>query len=308
MRVVFWGSPGFAATVLEALLESSHEVVGVVTRPPRPKGRGRKTVPTPVARLAREAGLPVLESEEPRGEAFVEALHALDPDVSLVAAYGAILRTETLDLPPSGSFNVHASLLPAHRGAAPVTHAILRGDDESGITIMRMDEGLDTGPIALQAVEPIRPDDTAGSLTRRLAMLGGRLAVEALDRLEAGSLTETPQDDTAATYAHKIDSSDARLDWSRPAAELERAARAFDPWPGAWTRWRDERLKVYRMEPVPAASDAPPGTVVAVDPDPVVRAGDRALRLLEVQPAGGRRMLAEAWARGRGVEPGDPLG
>jgi len=308
MRVVFWGSPGFAATVLEALLESSHEVVGVVTRPPRPKGRGRKTVPTPVARLAREAGLPVLEPEEPRGEAFVATLRALGPDVSLVAAYGAILPAESLELPSSGSFNVHASLLPAHRGAAPVTHAILRGDDESGITIMRMDEGLDTGPIALQAVEPIRPDDTAASLTRRLATLGGRLAVEALDRLEAGSLTETPQDDAAASYAHKIDSSDARLDWSRPAGELERVVRAFDPWPGAWTRWRDERLKVFRMEPAADADGAPPGTVVAVDPDPVVRAGDGGLRLLEVQPAGGRRMRAEAWARGRGVEPGDRLG
>lgn len=310
MRVVFWGSPAFAVATLEELIESRHDVVGVVTRPPRPKGRGRAPSPTQVARVAEAAGIGVLTPEKPRGKPFLDALRALAPDVSVVAAYGEILPPEALELPPHGSINVHASLLPAWRGAAPVTRSMLAGDRVTGVTIMRMDAGLDTGPILLQEEEEIRPDDTAGSLTERLAERGGRLAVEALDRLETSGLEPRPQDDARASYAPKVGSAAAELDWSAAAAGLERTARAFDPWPGAWTTWRGERLKVYRLEAAiaPEGTGDPPGTIVTLEPAPVVRTGDGAVALTEVQPAGGGRMSGAAWARGREVAVGDRLG
>jgi methionyl-tRNA formyltransferase len=316
MRVVFWGSPEFAAAILEAVLESGHEVAGVVTRPPRPGGRGRRLRPTPVAKLADSAGVPVLAPKRPRGEAFAAELAGLGAEVFLVAAYGAILPPEILSLPPHGSLNVHASLLPEYRGASPVTRAILDGRRETGITIMRMEEGLDTGAVCLQATTPIGAQDTAGALTERLAELGKRLSVEALDRLEAGTLVEIPQDDSRATYAAKVSNAQAAIDWSRPAAEIERAARAFDPWPGAWTTFRGDRLKVFRASLVqgtgPAGDEAlgvraTPGEVVALDPAPVVRAGDGNVRLDVVQPPGARRMPAADWARGRAVLPGERL-
>lgn len=315
MRVVFWGSPAFAVATLEALRASRHEVVAVVTRPPRPKGRGRKERPTPVARAAEAAGVPVLAPARPGDPAFLAALERLRPDVSVVAAYGAILPPEALDLPPEGSLNVHASRLPAYRGAAPVTRAILDGLDETGVTIMRMDAGLDTGPVLLAEPEPIRPDDTAATLTDRLAARGAALAVRALDRLEAGDLEPVPQDESGASYASKVGADEARIDWSRPAAEIERALRAYDPWPGAWTTRDGERLKVYRGavagetgDAEPGAGGTDPGVVLALDPRPVVATGRGALALLEVQPAGGRRMDAAAWARGRDVAAGERLG
>ncbi|MGH7565511.1 MAG: methionyl-tRNA formyltransferase [Gemmatimonadota bacterium] len=325
MRVVFWGSPEFAVAVLESVLASAHEVAAVVTRPPRPGGRGRRVRPTPVARLADSAGVPVLVPKRLRKEAFASELAGVAADVFLVAAYGAILPPAILSLAPHGSLNVHASLLPEYRGAAPVTRAILDGRSETGITIMRVEEGLDSGAICLQASEPILADDTAGTLTDRLAALGGRLAVEALDRLQAGMLTETPQDHARATYAAKVSTEDARIDWSRPAAVIERATRAFDPWPGAWTTFRGERLKVFRVSPWPGsggdgkprspadegesrADAAEPGDVVALDPAPVVMAGDGAVRLDLVQQPGARRRSGAEWARGRAVRPGERLG
>jgi methionyl-tRNA formyltransferase len=319
MRVAFWGSPEFAVAVLEAVLASGHRVAGVVTRPAEPGGRGRRPRPTPVARLAESAGLPTLTPKRLRGEAARAELAALGADVFLVAAYGAILPADVLSLPPHGSLNVHASLLPEYRGAAPVTRAILDGKSETGVTIMRMEEGLDTGAICLQAAEPIRPDDTADTLTRRLATLGGRAAVEALDRLAAGTLSETPQDHARASYAAKVTTEEARIDWSRPAAEIARAARAFDPWPGAWTTFREERLKVFRVGLPEAAenlaevspTDAAgvrPGGIAAADPAPIVATGRGWARLDLVQPPGGRRMAGAEWARGRAVEPGEALG
>lgn len=308
MRVVFWGSPEFAVAVLEALLASAHVVAGVVTRPPEPGGRGRRPAPTPVARRAEAAGLPTVTPKRPRGDAFRAELSALGADVFLVAAYGAILPPDVLSLPPHGSLNVHASLLPEYRGAAPVTRAILDGKRESGVTIMRMEEGLDTGAICLQLVEPVLADDTGATLTRRLADLGGRAAVEALDRLEAGTLTETPQDDARASYASKVTTDEARIDWSSEAGAIERAARAFDPWPGAWTTFRGERLKVFRVAEATGGESGEPGAIVAADPVPIVRTAGGLLRLEVVQPPGGRRMAGEDWARGRGVAPGETLG
>ncbi|MFN2383895.1 MAG: methionyl-tRNA formyltransferase [Gemmatimonadota bacterium] len=310
MRVVFWGSPAFAVATLDAVLESPHPVVAVVTQPARPQGRGRRPQPTAVARRAAAAGLPALDPVRPRGADVVAALRAHAPDVFVVAAYGAILPSAVLALPPRGALNVHASLLPAYRGAAPVTRALLEGRAETGITIMRMDAGLDTGAIALQAPLAIAPDETAGTLTARLAHVGARLACVALDRLAAGTLPDQPQDDAAASWAPRVTTDAARLVWSESGAALERAARAYDPWPGAWTTWRGERLKVFRLaagEAVPAAA-GPPGRIVGVDPRPVVGVGDGTLALAEVQPAGGRRMAAADWARGRGVEIGDVLG
>ncbi|HUP01387.1 MAG TPA: methionyl-tRNA formyltransferase [Gemmatimonadota bacterium] len=322
MRVVFWGSPDFAGTILDAVLASAHTVVGAVTQPARPVGRGRRkdprrVAPAAVGRAAEAAGLPVLAPGKPRGEEFLTALRALGGEVFLVAAYGEILPAAVLEMPPHGALNVHASLLPAYRGAAPVTRAILDGRRTTGITIMRMDAGLDTGPICIQAETTIEPEDSAGEVTRRLAALGGRLAVEALDRLAAGTLPEVAQDGDEASYAPKVEPAEARLDWSRPAEALARAARAFDPWPGAWTTWRGERLKVFRIEPLPVGSAAaeesdrdhpPPGTIVAFDPHPHVRTGDGAVRLTSVQPAGGRRMTGADWVRGRGPVAGDRLG
>lgn len=308
MRLVFWGSPAFAVPVLEALLASRHEVVGVVTQPARPKGRGRGLAATPVAERAGASGLPVLTPDKPRGEDFLERLRTFDAQVYVVAAYGEILPPSVLATPPHGALNVHASLLPAYRGAAPVTRALLDGRERTGITIMRMEAGLDTGPICLQSEEPIRPDDTARTLAARLARRGARLAVEALDLLESGSLVEIPQDDRLASLAPKIDAGEARLDWSRPAVELERAVRAFDPWPGAWTTWRGERLKVFRVEGRPDGDGRSPGEVMETEPALVVRTGDGAVGLALVQPAGGRRMGGADWARGRGVRPGQRLG
>lgn len=308
MRVVFWGSPDFAVPVLEALLASAHEVVGVVSQPARPKGRGRGVARTAVAERAGEAGLPVLSPEKPRGEVFLAELETLGADVFLVAAYGEILPPAVLEMPRHGALNVHASLLPAYRGAAPVTRALLDGREVTGVTMMRMEAGLDTGPICLQSEEPVRADDTTGSLAARLAVRGARLAVEALDLLAAGRLIETPQDDRAASLAPKVEPAEARLDWSRPAAFLERAVRAFDPWPGAWTTWDGERLKVFRLECLPAAGEGVPGEILGTDPAPVVRTGAGDVRLILVQPSGGRRMSGADWARGREPRPGGRLG
>lgn len=308
MRVVFWGSPDFAVPILEALLASAHEVVGVVSQPARPKGRGRGMASTPVSERAEAEGLPVLTPEKPRGDAFLERLRELDADVFLVAAYGEILPVAVLETPPLGALNVHASLLPAYRGAAPVTRALLDGREVTGVTIMRMEAGLDTGPICLQTEEPIRADDTAESLAGRLAGRGAGLAVEALDLLEAGRLAETPQDDRLASMAPKVEPAEARLEWSRPTAVLERAVRAFDPWPGAWTTWHGERLKVFRLEARTAGDPGPPGEILATHPVFVVRTGDGAVRLVLVQPPGRRRMSGADWVRGREVRPGERLG
>ncbi len=308
MQVVFWGSPRFAVPTLKALIDSRHSVTAVVTQPDRRRGRGGQLSPTPIARAAESAGIPLLKPDKPRGEAFVASLTEAAPDVFVVAAYGEILRPEVLALPVRGAFNVHASLLPAYRGAAPVTRAILDGRESTGITIMRMEAGLDTGPICLQAKEPIHADDSAGAVTERLAVLGATLMIDALGRLEAGTLNETLQDNGLASYAEKVTAEEARLDWSAGVASIERAARAFDPWPGAWTTWRGERLKVFRLRPTNGGDGAPAGTVISVDPEPVVAAGDGLVVVDTVQPAGGERMSGSDWARGRQLNVGERFG
>jgi len=298
-RVVFMGTPEFAVPVLEALA-GAHRVVGVVTQPDRPAGRGRRLAPSPVKQVALEHGLPLFHPQSLRTPGAVAQLTAWNPEVIVVAAFGQILRRGVLDLPPCGCLNVHASLLPRWRGAAPVPAAILAGDEVTGVTIMQMDAGLDTGPILAQREEPIRSDDTRATLEGRLARLGAGLLVETLPAYLEGNLLPRPQPEEGVTYARQLRKEDGLLDWSRPAAELDRRVRAFTPWPGAFTMWHGQRLKVLRAVPLPAwRGDAPPDTVVALADGVAVAASEGALRLEEVQLAGKRPMDIAPFLRGQ---------
>jgi methionyl-tRNA formyltransferase len=304
-RIVFMGTPAFAVPSLQALLQQ-HTVAGVVTQPDRPAGRGRQVQEPAVKQAARAAGLPVIQPRRLREPEAMEQLRAWAPDVIVVAAFGQILRPEVLDLPLHGCLNVHASLLPRHRGAAPVAAAILAGDAQTGVTLMRMDAGLDTGPMLAQARLPITPDDTTQTLTDRLAPLGGRLLAEKLPLYLAGELPAQPQDEAAATYAPQLKKDDGHLDFARPALELERRVRAFQPWPGAFALWPEAEapgelrpLKILRTAVVDELLDGvPPGVVAATARGPAVAAAEGALLLLEVQPPGKRPMPAADFARG----------
>jgi methionyl-tRNA formyltransferase len=303
MRVVFFGTPEFAVASLRALLRERIAVAGVVTQPDKPQGRSRTTlVPPPVKVVAQAEGLPVLQPTRPVGDLFLAALRRLEPDLGVVVAYGHILRREVLELPPRGLINVHASLLPRFRGAAPIPHAILAGDRETGISIMRMEEGLDTGPVLHRVATPIADDETAGTLTRRLAALGAGALVEAISLIGAGLERPQPQDDVAATYAPKIGRELARLDWTRDAQALERQVRAFDPAPGAWTELDSAPVKLFGA--TPAVGGGPPGTVLAATDRLVVACGSGALAVREAQPAGKTRLAVADWVRGRGIAAG----
>lgn len=306
MRIVFWGTPGFAHTVLKGLLDADREVVGVVTQPDRPAGRGRKLQPPPVKTAAEQAGITVLQPERPRGDEFMESLRAMEADISVVAAYGHILRAEVLDTPPLGSFNVHASLLPELRGAAPVNWAIIRAHPDTGVTIMRMVEALDAGPMLLQAHCDLPCDITAGVLTERLAGLGAETLLEALALIENGEADEVRQDDEAATYAPKLKAEDARLDWRLSAAELSRWIRGTDPTPGAWSELSGLRVRIFKPRVIDAAAEGEPGEVLAADARTglEVSTGSGRLGIGEVQPAGKRRMETMEWIRGRGITLG----
>jgi methionyl-tRNA formyltransferase len=304
MRLVFMGTPPFAARALAALAEAGHAIACVYSQPPRPAGRGQRAMPSAVHALAAERGYPVRTPAGLRDPAEQAAFAALDADVAVVAAYGLILPRPVLAAPRLGCLNIHASLLPRWRGAAPIQRAILAGDRETGITIMRMDEGLDTGPMLLRGALPITPDMTAGLLHDALAELGARLIVVALARLASGDLPATPQPATGVTYAAKIAKDEARLDWSRPACELARAVRGFNPVPGAFFEFGGERLRVLVADPVAGAGT--PGTTL--DDRLTVACGEAALRLRVVQRAGRAAMDAEAFLRGRPVPAGTRLG
>lgn len=293
------GTPEFAVPVLEALADA-HRVVGVVTQPDRPAGRGRRLAPSPVKQVALEHGLMLSQPHSLRTPEAVAQLSAWRPEVIVVAAFGQILPQDVLDIPPHGCLNVHGSLLPRWRGAAPVAAAILAGDEVTGVTIMQMDAGLDTGPVLAQREELIAPDDTQATLEKRLARLGAELLVETLVAYLAGSLLPRSQPGEGATYAGQLRKEDGWLDWSRPAVELDRRVRAFTPWPGAFTMWRGRRLKVLRAVPLPAwRGGVSPGTVVALAGGVVVATGEGALRLEEVQLAGKRPMDIGAFLRGQ---------
>ncbi len=309
MRVLFWGTPLFAVPTLRALEEEGHDVVGVVTQPDRPAGRGRELHASPVKQVAVEAGAEmVLCPERPRGEDFLTTIRALEPDISVVVAYGHILRREVLDVPRLGSINVHASLLPELRGAAPINWAIIRGHATTGITVMRMVEAMDAGPILHQVEEPIGETETATELTTRLAEVGAQALLQALALLDVGALEEREQDESMATYAPKIDRSTARIGWSRSAVEVANLIRGMDEVPGAWSLLEGTPVKLFRPHPLTDREDAAlPGTVIRADQDEglVVAAEQGAVALDEVQPPGKRRMPAVDWIRGRGVAEGD---
>ncbi len=308
MRVLFWGTPEFATPTLRALLGEGFDVVGVVTQPDRAVGRSRSTrEPPPVKRVALDAGLPVLQPERPRGEEFMAELRELAPDVSVVIAYGHILRQEVIDLPRLGTFNVHASLLPALRGAAPIQAAIREGLDETGISVIRLVLALDAGPVIHRVATPIAVDETAGELTLRLSELGAQAMVEALALLDLGAVVEEPQDESRATYAPKLDRGNTRVDWSAPARAVAGAIRACDPRPGAWTTHRGSDLKLFGARLAPGL-DGSDGEVSAIDDEGMtVCCGSGSIRVAALQPAGKRRMPPAEWARGRGIAVGDRL-
>lgn len=303
MRIVFFGTPEFAVASLRALLRERFTLAGVVTQPDKPQGRSRSTlIPPPVKVVAQEAGVPVLQPARPVGDLFLAGLRRLEADLGVAVAYGHILRREVLEVPARGMVNVHASLLPRYRGAAPIQHAILAGDRETGISIMRMEEGLDSGPVIHRVSTPIGDGETAGELTERLATLGASALVEALSLMSAGGGVPQTQDAAAATYAPKISRDQARLDWHRDAASVERQVRAFDPVPGAWTLLDGAPVKLFGA--LPAVGGGEPGLVLAAADRLVVAAGTGAIAVREVQPAGRNRLTVEEWVRGRGIAAG----
>ena len=314
MRVLFWATATFALPSLRGLADAGHEIAGVVTQPDRPAGRGRRPRPAPVKLAAVDAGYPVLTPERPNRAGFLAELRALRPDLSVVAAYGHFLGREALDLPPLGSINVHASLLPELRGAAPVNWAIARGHRVTGVTIMRMVRAMDAGPILHQEKTEIRPGETASELHERLARIGGAGLVRTLGMMDDGTLGEHPQDHARATFAPRLSRGDARVEWGRPAAEVARWIRAMDAVPGAWSESDGGPLKLFRPrvggDGAAAGGGAPePGVVITADPGRGFRvaAGEGSVEVGEVQPAGKRRMPARAWLLGRALQPGQRL-
>ena len=303
------GTPAFACPILDALLARPDPVVGVVTQPDRPRGRGLSVTPPEVKVLAQKHGLPVLQPDKVKVPAFEQALRKLAPDLIVVAAYGRILPRAILELPPHGCVNVHASLLPRHRGAAPITWAILAGDHTTGVTTMNMAEEMDAGDMLLQRATPIGPEETGGELTIRLATLGADLIGETLDALRAGTLRPHPQADADVTYAPRIDQQQRRIDWKRPADELGRLVRALSPAPAAFTTLDQRRLKVFRARPDAIHAAAAPGTVVTGSGGRlVVATGRGSLELLEVQLEGRRRLGAAEFLVGHPVAAGTCLG
>lgn len=311
MRVLFWGTPEFAVPPLRALLGEGFDVVGVVTQPDKPVGRSRSTLEAPpIKKVALEESVPVLQPEKPKGDEFIAAITALEPDLSVVVAYGHILPTAVIDLPKLGTINIHASLLPKLRGAGPIQASILQGDTETGVTIMRMVKALDAGASILQVRTPIPDDETYGELQLRLAEMGAMALVEALALIELGQAVETPQDDALATYAPKVDRTMTRVNWATDARTVCRTIRAFDPKPGAYSEAKGVQVKLFgaRPAPTPAHGSAGPGEVLAIDSDGMtVACLGGAVQITTVHPAGKRRIAPQEWARGRGIGVGERL-
>jgi methionyl-tRNA formyltransferase len=304
LRVLFAGTPEFAARCLAALLESRHEVCAVMTQPDRPAGRGLVPVASPVKKLAADRGIRVLQPASLKDAGITDELERLRPDAIATAAYGLILPQSLLDIPRFGAINVHASLLPRWRGAAPIQRALLAGDAVTGVSIMRMEAGLDTGPVLLQEAIPIAGSDTAGSLTGKLAELGGRLCVRVLDALAAGGLDAVPQSAEGVTYAPKPDKREFRLDWRQDAVSVDRRVRAFNPSPGAGARVRGVDLKIWSCALATAKGE--PGEVLSADPRGLcIACGEGALRVTELQRPGGRRLHAGEFLRGFPLSAGE---
>jgi methionyl-tRNA formyltransferase len=302
LNIVFAGTPEFAAVSLQALLESDHRVVAVYSQPDRPAGRGRKLSASPVKQLALEHDIPVYQPVSLKDEAAQEQLRALKVDVMIVVAYGLLLPEAVLSIPAHGCLNVHASLLPRWRGAAPIQRAIMAGDSETGVTIMQMDAGLDTGDMLIRLSTPILPEDTGQSLHDRLAELGARALLLTLTELQLERLHPEAQDDSLATYAHKLDKAEAQLDWQHPALALCDKIRAFNPWPVAQSTIDDTTLRIWRASVLPHDAVATPGTVVAEDKSGIdVVTGEGVLRIHELQLPGKRPMTAQDFLNGRSL-------
>lgn len=299
LRIAFMGSPAFAVPALDAVVAAGHEVVAVYAQPPRPAGRGKKPRPTPVHARAEALGLPVRTPLNLRDVEAQEAFAALDLDIAVVAAYGLILPRPILDAPRYGCLNIHPSLLPRWRGAAPIQRAVMAGDQETGMCIMRMEEGLDTGPVLLREATPIGPRETAAELQDRLSRRGGEMMVDALAAMVAGTVSETVQSEEGVLYASKIDKAEARLDWTRPAKALDAHIRGLVPSPGAWFEVRGERIKVLMADPVEGVGE--PGAVLS---DGVIACGEGALKLSRLQRAGKPAMAAADFLRGFPLESG----
>jgi len=308
VRVVFAGTPAPAVPSLRALLDSPrHDVLAVVTRPPARAGRGRKASTSPIADLAAEAGLPVLTPRRVGEPDFVDRLTDLAPDCCPVVAYGALIPPPVLAIPAHGWVNLHFSLLPAWRGAAPVQHALLHGDEVTGASTFLLEAGLDTGPVFGVVTETVRPDDTSGDLLDRLAISGAGLLVATLDGIEDGGLVAVPQPSDGVSFAPKVTVEDARVDWTQPGRHVERLVRACTPQPGAWTMFRDERIKLSRVR-LRGANDLAPGEIRADRSGVAVGTGSVAIELGEVQPSGKRPMPAADWARGARIADGERFG
>ena len=307
-RIVFMGTPEFAVPILDALTRTSHNIVGIYTRADQPAGRGKQLQPSPIKQLAAARGLPISQPPTLRQPDYIAQLRDLAPDVIIVAAYGLLLPRDVLTIPPRGCINTHASLLPRHRGAAPIIAAILAGEAETGITLMQMDEGLDTGPILAQRAIPIDDDDTTGTLTPKLANLATELLSETLPRILAGEIVPQPQDHARATMFKQIKKEEGLIDWTRPATEIARRVRAFNPWPSAFTFWNGVQLKILCAGAADAKSNLEMGRVVPLGKEIAVTSANGVLILREVQLAGKRAMKIEEFLRGQREFVGSSLG
>ncbi|MER6099760.1 methionyl-tRNA formyltransferase [Streptomyces sp. NPDC001728] len=309
MKLVFAGTPEVAVPALDALLASGrHEVAAVVTRPDAPAGRGRRLVASPVAQRAEEAGIEILRPTRPRDEDFLARLREIAPDCCPVVAYGALLPKAALDIPARGWVNLHFSLLPAWRGAAPVQHSLMAGDQVTGASTFLIEEGLDSGPVYGVVTEDVRPTDTSGDLLTRLAFAGAGLLAATMDGIEDGALQAVPQPVEGITLAPKIQVEDAHVDFAAPALRVDRVVRGCTPAPGAWTLFRGERLKLIQVTPLPDRDDLTPGELAAGKNNVYAGTGSHAVELLWVQPQGKKPMKAADWARGVRIAPGERLG
>lgn len=304
------GTPDFAVPSLRALIDEGYEVVGVFCQPDRPKGRGHKLAACPVKELAQSAGIPVFQPERIKREEGVAMLKGCAPDLCVTAAFGQLLSQEILDIPPLGTINVHSSLLPRHRGSAPINWSIIKGDQVTGVTTMFTDKGMDTGDILLTRETPIGQTENAGELTDRLAVMGAELLIETIRALEAGTLLRIPQDHEAATYEPKMDKELGRIDWSKPAQELDWLVRGTTPWPGAFTTLGEQTIKVFELTILDGAASGAPGEIIAADAKRglVVSCGDHDVLLAQIQMPGAKRMNAKDYLRGHTMETGVCLG
>ena len=310
MRIVFMGTPDFAVPSLNALIENGYEVVGVFCQPDRPKGRGHKLAACPVKEVALKHDIPVFQPERIKREEGVAMLKSCAPDLCVTAAFGQLLSQEILDIPPLGTINVHSSLLPKHRGSAPINWSIILGDQVTGVTTMFTDKGMDTGDILLMKETPIGKKENAGELSDRLAMMGADLLIDTLRELEAGTLKRIPQDHEAATYEPKMDKELGRIDWSKPAGVIDCLVRGATPWPGAFTTMQDQTIKVFEIDVKDGAASGQPGEIIAADARQglVVSCGDHDVELMQIQMPGAKRMNAKDYLRGHTMDTGVCLG